>query len=105
MQLKSSDKANIDLSSIRHMINAAEPVDVANIDTFQAVFQHYGLQEGVIFPTYGLAEHTVYVTSNGRQRLTVDKRRMETEGVIREVDKIMLWAHTDAESGAVSHPI
>lgn len=34
---------------------------------------------GVIFPTYGLAEHTVYVCSNGRDRLMIDRIMFETE--------------------------
>lgn len=33
----------------------------------------------MIFPTYGLAEHTVYVCSNGRNRLNVDRIILETE--------------------------
>jgi hypothetical protein len=37
----------------------------------------------VIFPTYGLAEHTVYVCSNGRQRLVVDKAALETDRIVR----------------------
>ena len=40
---------------------AAEPVEASAIDTFYAVFEQYGLKRGVVFPTYGLAEHTVYV--------------------------------------------
>lgn len=38
---------------------------------------------GVIFPTYGLAEHTVYVCSNGKDRLVVDRVMLETERKVR----------------------
>ena len=40
---------------------------------------------GVIFPTYGLAEHTVYVCSNGRDRLVIDRIMFETEWKVRWV--------------------
>lgn len=72
----------LDLSSVRHMINAAEPVDSATIETFYAVFQPHGLPRGVIYPTYGLAEHTVYVCSNGAQLLSVDKAALESHRVV-----------------------
>eukprot|EP01034_Spumella_vulgaris_P026888 gene26888-33537_t len=73
----------IDLSSVRHMINAAEPVEATSIEAFYAVFEQFGLKRGVIFPTYGLAEHTVYVCSNGQQRLVVDKVLMERDRKIQ----------------------
>jgi len=69
----------LDLSSLRHMINAAEPVEAASVDLFYAVFEPFGLPRGVVYPTYGLAEHTVYVCSNGRQRLVVDKHALEVD--------------------------
>lgn len=84
-QKKSSSVAaneRIDLSSVRHMINAAEPVDRSSIDTFYAVFEPYGLKRGVVYPTYGLAEHTVYVCSNGSQWLTVHKQALEQDKVV-----------------------
>ncbi len=73
---------DLNLSSLRHMINAAEPVDVASIEMFYAVFEKYGLHRGVIYPTYGLAEHTVYVCSNGEQSLVVDKLQLEAGKVV-----------------------
>lgn len=57
------------------MINAAEPVDGPSLDAFITAFRPHGLQcpsstaeqqgSGVIFPTYGLAEHTVFVCGGG----------------------------------------
>ena len=86
------------------MINAAEPVDAVAIDSFIEVrketeavrsnliewlppppaflavqaFSPYGLRRDIIFPTYGLAEHSVFVCSGGHQRLRVNKVRLET---------------------------
>ncbi|TYZ61922.1 hypothetical protein PybrP1_011302 [[Pythium] brassicae (nom. inval.)] len=67
----------VDLSCVRHMINGAEPVQGEAIDAFYAAFQRYGLPAGVIKPTYGLAEHTVYVCGGGQQRVWVDKAALE----------------------------
>lgn len=76
----------LDLSCVRHMINAAEPVDEQAIDAFVAVFTPHGLPAGVIFPTYGLAEHTVFVCSGGSQRLLIDKVALEREQRVVLVD-------------------
>jgi acyl-CoA synthetase (AMP-forming)/AMP-acid ligase II len=55
----------LNLSTVRHIINAAEPVDEESMDAFYKSFGPFGLKE-VIFPTYGLAEHTVFVCSGGK---------------------------------------
>jgi acyl-CoA synthetase (AMP-forming)/AMP-acid ligase II/1-acyl-sn-glycerol-3-phosphate acyltransferase len=77
-----ADQLKLDLSCVRHMINAAEPVDSATIETFCAVFGAFGLPCNVVFPTYGLAEHTVYVCSNGSKKLVVDKAALEQHKVV-----------------------
>lgn len=71
---------NLDLSSLKHMINGAEPVSNESIQTFYKTFEKFGL-ERVIFPTYGLAEHTVFVCSGGTQVLNVDKLDLEENKV------------------------
>lgn len=75
---KSSQDVKLDLSSVRHIINAAEPVDQESIDSFYKAFCPFGLQR-VIYPTYGLAEHTVFVCSGGKQILNVMKTELETQ--------------------------
>jgi len=84
---KSSNSSvdNLDLSTVRHVINAAEPVTEDSINAFHQAFDKYGFQD-VIFPTYGLAEHTVFVCSGGNQRLTVDKLQLETNGNVVILD-------------------
>jgi hypothetical protein len=51
-----------------------------DINMFYAVFEEYGLPPKVIFPTYGLAEHTLLVCSNGSQVLHVDRFNLEKCG-------------------------
>lgn len=79
-------KQSLDLSSVRHIINAAEPVTETSINSFFDKFSKYGLREDVMFPTYGLAEHTVFVCSGGKQRLTVSKNTLETYGVVKVME-------------------
>ena len=79
---KQTNSEKIDLSHSRHMINAAEPVDLENTRAFYEAFGPLGLKHDVIFPTYGLAEHTVYVCSNGKQVLHVDKYELEVNRTV-----------------------
>lgn len=74
-------KDSLELSSVRHVINAAEPVDEDSMETFYKSFSPFGFPR-VIFPTYGLAEHTVFVCSGGTQRLWVDKQELEVNGKV-----------------------
>jgi acyl-CoA synthetase (AMP-forming)/AMP-acid ligase II len=87
-----ANEVKLDLSSVQHIINAAEPVDEDSMDSFYKVFAPYGL-ERVIYPTYGLAEHTVFVCSGGKQILTVDKQALEVDG------KVVLLTSSTAGSG------
>lgn len=75
----SGNSSKLDFSSVRHIINAAEPVDIDSIQAFYKAFKPHGLKE-VIFPTYGLAEHTVFVCSGGKQRLRLKKKELEADG-------------------------
>jgi len=74
-------KITLDLTAVEHMINAAEPVDASAIQEFYAVFGPYGLKPGVVVPTYGLAEHCVFVCSGGKQMLTVSKEKLASDEV------------------------
>ena len=77
----SNASTTLDLSSVRHIINAAEPVDEESMQIFYETFAKYGLKR-VIFPTYGLAEHTVFVCSGGKQIISVDKAKLEVDGKV-----------------------
>ncbi len=86
----------LNLSSVRHIINAAEPVDKEGMEVFYEAFTPFGLPNGVIFPTYGLAEHTVFVCSGGKQKIAVNKELLEAEGVVSVVK-------TNASNSTVTH--
>ena len=70
---------------VRHIVNAAEPVDEASMQTFYTAFGPFGLAN-VIYPTYGLAEHTVFVCSGGKQVITVRKATLEVDGKVQAVE-------------------
>jgi len=54
----------LDLSCVKHLVNATEPVCRGSMAAFDAVFQEYGLPPKAFVPMYGLAEHTVFVCSS-----------------------------------------
>jgi acyl-CoA synthetase (AMP-forming)/AMP-acid ligase II len=84
---KRGNVIDLDLSATQHMINAAEPVDPLAITSFYDIFSPYGLPKNVIVPTYGLAEHTVFVCSGGKQVERFDKKALEAhEAVLSSSD-------------------
>jgi acyl-CoA synthetase (AMP-forming)/AMP-acid ligase II len=72
---------DFNLQSVQHMINAAEPVDQIAIAGFYETFRPYGLRNGVVVPTYGLAEHTVFVCSGGCNVLSLKKSSFENAAI------------------------
>ena len=84
---KPTYKPDLDLSSVKHIFNAAEPIDLDAIDLFNTTFKPYGLDEQAMSPGYGLAEHTVYVCDKGKERLIVNKESLEKNNVVEVVDE------------------
>ena len=70
----------LDLSCVRHMFNAAEPVTSAAMRDFVDALRATGLAPGAMRPGYGLAEHTVYVCDGGRRVLTLAREPYEARG-------------------------
>jgi thioester reductase-like protein len=75
-----------DLSSLRQLLVAAEPVKPATYSRFMQAFQPYGLKSESFFVAYGLAENTLAVSLGGRNIISVNKNaialgkaRMTTE--------------------------
>ncbi len=80
-----------DLSSLRVLMCAAEPVKADTYTRFLEAFQSYGLKCESFYVAYGLAENTLAVTLGGRNIVSVNKRalalgkaRMITE--VSEID-------------------
>lgn len=80
-----------DLSSLRILMCAAEPVKPDTYSRFLEAFQPYGLKSESFYAAYGLAENTLAVSLGGRNIASVNKRalalgkaRMTTE--VSEID-------------------
>ncbi|CAK9251168.1 unnamed protein product, partial [Sphagnum jensenii] len=94
----STTETLLNLTCVKHMINAAEPVDVHAIASFYALFTQYGLARNVIIPTYGLAEHTVFVCSGGRTLLSVNKSALEKTGAVEILSECLLNEYVEPVS-------
>ncbi|TWT84864.1 Long-chain-fatty-acid--AMP ligase FadD29 [Planctomycetes bacterium CA13] len=66
-KISDRDLNEFNLSSIRLMMNGAEPVDPVTMDAFADRFSQCGLEQNALVAIYGLAEHTLAVTSGGRR--------------------------------------
>ena len=74
--------ARLDLSTLRVLMNAAEP---ARADTCRRFFERFapcGLRPEAQVVAYGLAENTLAATHHGRRTVTVDKRLLQ-QGIVR----------------------
>jgi thioester reductase-like protein/SAM-dependent methyltransferase len=71
----------LDLSSLRVLMTASEPVRVDTYVRFLERFARCGLQPRAHVSAYGLAENTLAVTNYGRRTLAVDRRLLQ-RGVV-----------------------
>jgi 1-acyl-sn-glycerol-3-phosphate acyltransferase len=60
--VRDEDIKELDLSSLRMLVNGAEPVSPATIARFTARFANYGFPPKAMAPVYGLAENSVGLT-------------------------------------------
>jgi thioester reductase-like protein len=65
--------AKLDLSSMRFLMTAAEPISPTTYQRFLDFFKPYGLDPKSFFAAYGLAENTLAVSNYGRKFISVDK--------------------------------
>lgn len=70
----------LDLSAVRLIFNGAEPISVPLCRRFLAAMAPHGLDPGVMYPVYGLAEASLAVTfpppGSGVREVTVDRRSL-----------------------------
>lgn len=67
----------LDLSSLRFLMTAAEPVRAQVFRDFKTRFAPYGLDPASYFSAYGLAEFTLAVSNYGRNILRVDSTLLQ----------------------------
>eukprot|EP00300_Choanocystis_sp_HF-7_P002668 c12019_g1_i1.p1 GENE.c12019_g1_i1~~c12019_g1_i1.p1 ORF type:complete len:1765 (-),score=394.92 c12019_g1_i1:39-5249(-) len=86
-KVKPAEMEQLDLSSLEFMLMGAEPNRAETIQRFTTVFASCGLRRFVLMPSYGLAEHVLYVSSSHTRNahavpsiLTLAKQSLETIG-------------------------
>jgi 1-acyl-sn-glycerol-3-phosphate acyltransferase len=74
----------LDLSSMRYMLNGAEPVNSSTLERFSSRFAPYGFDRRALMPVYGLAENSVGVSFTPPMRGWcvdwLDRAAFENEG-------------------------
>ncbi|MBT3261784.1 AMP-binding protein, partial [bacterium] len=78
--IKEEDKKELDLSSWKVAFNGAEPIKAETIESFFQAFKKQGLKKTTLYPCYGMAETTLFVTG----------AKAEEETLFWEVDKTKL---------------
>jgi acyl-CoA synthetase (AMP-forming)/AMP-acid ligase II len=84
---KDADLEGLDLTSVELIFTGAEPVRRDSIERFVERFAPYGLRAEALYPCYGLAEATLYVTGGeplgGWRSVSVARDALELAGVAR----------------------
>lgn len=85
-----SDSAGLNLHTWKVAFNGSEPVRAQTIEKFIELFSPYGFKPKAIYPCYGLAEATLFVSGSSPKLLykdiTIDKRELE-KGRIKKVTR------------------
>ena len=79
---------NLQLQSIQHIFNAAEPIVVDTVKQFLTTFTPFGLRRVAMTGGYGLAESCVYVSDGGHRALEVQREPLASED---RVDVVREW--------------
>ncbi|MDJ0833382.1 MAG: AMP-binding protein [Gammaproteobacteria bacterium] len=92
--IRDEDIQGLDLSSLRLMLNGAEPVSPNTISRFSHRFQAFGLAETALIPVYGLAENSVGLAFPPAERTPI----------VDHIDRDQLAQHGRALPVDESHP-
>ena len=85
-KVSDADRAELDLSCWRIAYNGAEPVRADTIASFAKAFAACGFRESAMFPCYGLAEATLFVSGGSEDVLptqaVIDRDALEESRVV-----------------------
>ena len=81
-RLAALSSPSFDLSSLRHIFDAAEPISVPVVRQFRSTLARFGLSPHALTGGYGLAESCVYVSDGGHRALAVDRTALGNDVVV-----------------------
>ncbi|MDQ0273780.1 non-ribosomal peptide synthetase [Cytobacillus purgationiresistens] len=88
-RFKEERNKDLDLSSVRKIVNGAEPISYELTHRFLTIFYPYGLKQDVMVPSYGMAEAAVGVTfpvvNNGLSPIHLDRSSLKVNSEIVEL--------------------
>lgn len=97
------DGADLDLSSLRVVLNGAEPIDPESVADFVDAARPFGMDPGAVFPAFGMAEVAIAGTfpppGRGLVVDTVDRRVLETERYAAPADPASAGSRAFARLG------
>lgn len=73
--------SDLNLSSLQHVFNAAEPITYTSLSDFLRTFAPLGFRAASMKPGYGLAENTVYVSEGGTLVAWANRGRVEQDAL------------------------
>ena len=86
-RIKDEDIQGLDLSSLRMVVNGAEPVSPSTIARFTDRFSKYGFAPTAMAPVYGLAESSVGLAFPPPRRMPIvdriERRALAEQGIAR----------------------
>lgn len=86
-KIRPRDLAQVDLSSLRAVINCSEPMNLKSHHIFLEAFQPYGLRPTALATCYAMAENVFAVTQGGIDQPVIVDQIEITEFIERQVAK------------------
>src|SRR3984957_19830312 len=103
-RLSNESLENCDLSSLRVLMCAAEPVKPDTFTRFLERFQPYGLKAESFYAAFGLAENTLAVSLGGRNIVSVNKHALALGKVRKTTEVEEIGAATQVVSCGIPLP-
>ena len=96
-------EVDIDLSSVRFILNGAEPISVKGCKAFFNVMKNYNLNEDTLFCAYGMAEATLAISlpdlGEGLQYVSIDRKSLKIGQKVTFISESSPFAALYAKEG------
>jgi acyl-CoA synthetase (AMP-forming)/AMP-acid ligase II len=97
-------RARWDLSTLRVLLCAAEPIRAETVRRFLEAFAVSGLNPDCFYPAYGLAEHTVSISMGGKAVVRFDRAALGSGRVVPMVEGSSKPSVTGVGCGRITKP-